>query len=63
MTNPIWLVKTRLALQQRSTAVAGVVPYKGMGDALSRIGREEGFKGYYKGLGPSLVLVSGRARV
>jgi hypothetical protein len=35
-----------------------VLPYRGFLDALVRIGREEGFKGYYKGLGPSLVLVS-----
>jgi solute carrier family 25 folate transporter 32 len=33
--------------------------YKGFLDALVRIGKEEGLRGYYKGLGPSLVLVSG----
>lgn len=32
--------------------------YRGFMDAIARIGREEGFRGYYKGLGPSLVLVS-----
>ena len=32
-------------------------PYRGMFDALVRIGKEEGWRGYYKGLGPSLVLV------
>lgn len=57
MTNPIWLVKTRLALQQR-TAIPGARPYKGMVDAFIKIGQTEGFRGYYKGLGPSLVLVS-----
>jgi solute carrier family 25 folate transporter 32 len=62
MTNPIWLVKTRLALQQRtSMAAAGAagssgVAYKGLLDAFARIGCEEGIKGYYKGFGPSLVL-------
>jgi len=33
--------------------------YRGFLDALLKIGREEGLRGYYKGLGPSLVLVSG----
>jgi hypothetical protein len=71
LTNPIWLVKTRLALQQRShqaaAAAAGAAAlkaggassggaYRGMLDALARIGREEGLRGYYKGFGPSLLL-------
>ncbi|KXZ44000.1 hypothetical protein GPECTOR_75g723 [Gonium pectorale] len=76
LTNPIWLVKTRLQLQRlplsgpaasAASAAAGaaaaagrhVLPYNGFLDALVRIGREEGLKGYYKGLGPSLVLVGG----
>ncbi len=58
VTNPIWLVKTRMALQQRAPA-AGIVPYKGLMDALVRIGKEEGIKGYYKGIGPSLLLQVG----
>jgi len=71
LTNPIWLVKTRLALQQRTDLAAAAVAsagtaaaskagtgmaYKGLFDAFARIGREEGFRGYYKGFGPSLVL-------
>jgi solute carrier family 25 folate transporter 32 len=70
LTNPLWLVKTRLALQQATPAAAGATaaaaaaaaaattarPYKGMVDALARIGREEGLRGYYKGLAPSLLL-------
>ncbi|GIL48205.1 hypothetical protein Vafri_4889 [Volvox africanus] len=70
LTNPIWLVKTRLQLQRlplaSAPAAAGVaaagaavhriVPYNGFLDAMIRIGREEGLRGYYKGLGPSLVL-------
>jgi solute carrier family 25 folate transporter 32 len=67
LTNPIWLVKTRLALQQRTDLVAAVAgaagkaagsstAYRGLFDAFARIGREEGIRGYYKGFGPSLVL-------
>jgi solute carrier family 25 folate transporter 32 len=73
VTNPIWLVKTRLTLQQSSarhkvdliapssspSSSAQVLParqYKGMADALVRIGKEEGLRGYFKGLGPSLIL-------
>eukprot|EP00878_Enallax_costatus_P022450 GHUV01023816.1.p1 GENE.GHUV01023816.1~~GHUV01023816.1.p1 ORF type:complete len:259 (+),score=76.07 GHUV01023816.1:458-1234(+) len=68
LTNPIWLVKTRLALQQRTvqlaglgaaaagTASAGGGAYKGIIDAFICIGRTEGLRGYYKGFGPSLVL-------
>ena len=109
VTNPIWVVKTRMALQKapRASSVAAeassraapaatyinmigtcAVPtayapahlcVKGGGvkrlsvpraegwrrwrlslfaDALVRIGREEGLKGLYKGVGPSLLLVS-----
>lgn len=67
LTNPIWLVKTRLALQQRTDLVATLAgaagkaagsstAYRGLFDAFARIGREEGIRGYYKGFGPSLVL-------
>jgi solute carrier family 25 folate transporter 32 len=58
LTNPIWLIKTRLALQQRGQlTAAGGVAYRGIADAFVRIGRSEGLRGYYKGFGPSLVLV------
>jgi hypothetical protein len=58
LTNPIWLIKTRLALQQRGQLAAAGGAYRGITDAFVRIGRSEGLAGYYKGFGPSLVLVS-----
>ncbi len=61
LTNPIWLIKTRMQLQSNAAAAAGgAVPYKGLWDALVQIGRTEGPRGYYKGLAPSLLLVSER---
>ncbi|WIA37881.1 hypothetical protein OEZ86_014728 [Tetradesmus obliquus] len=56
LTNPIWLMKTRLALQQRGSMAAAGGAYRGIADAFVRIGRAEGLAGYYKGFGPSLVL-------
>lgn len=59
LTNPIWVVKTRLALQGGALLGGSSVPsvrYTGFVDALVKVWREEGIRGYYKGLGPSLVL-------
>ena len=50
ITNPIWLVKTRLQLQPTY--------YKGLVDALTRIPREEGIFALYRGLFPALLLTS-----
>ncbi|GAB4819511.1 hypothetical protein N2152v2_006557 [Parachlorella kessleri] len=81
LTNPIWVVKTRLQLQRGGTlagqqaaagaklagsaltAAAGVAAapggnYRGFVDALTQIARQEGVRGLYKGLLPSLLLVS-----
>lgn len=55
LTNPIWLVKTRMQLQYDDPHA---VRYKGVFDALRTIGREEGIRGLYRGLGPSLLGVS-----
>ncbi len=66
ITNPIWVVKTRLALQHgggggaKISSMSGnvVAPYAGFFDAMGRIARTEGVTGLYKGFAPSLFLVS-----
>ncbi|CDF40797.1 unnamed protein product [Chondrus crispus] len=49
LTNPIWLMKSRVQLQAGATAGNPMV-YRGYGDAMVRIFREEGVAGFFKGL-------------
>lgn len=53
LTNPIWVVKTRLMLQS-GKEVAGMTHYKNTWDAFVKIYRTEGLKSFYSGLVPSL---------
>lgn len=55
ITNPIWIVKTRLCLQLDN---ANSLKYNGTVDCLSKIYQTDGIKGYYKGLLPGIFGVS-----
>ncbi|TYJ14266.1 hypothetical protein E1A91_A10G106400v1 [Gossypium mustelinum] len=52
-TNPIWLIKTRLQLQN---PLHQSRRYSGIYDALRTILREEGWTALYRGLGPGLLM-------
>ena len=70
VTNPIWVIKTRLQLQrgpgpkvsprlrQTVTHLRGkAAPYRGFVHAVRQIAKEEGARGFYKGVRASLLLV------
>lgn len=48
VTNPIWVVKTRLCLQYNSSCLASDKCYQGMIDALAKIYKTEGVRGLYR---------------
>ncbi len=65
LTNPLWLIKTRMQLQPTAAAAAAGVPkqpqvtsYTGLVHAVRVIVKEEGAAGLYKGLFPALLLTS-----
>ncbi|KAG6356160.1 hypothetical protein INS49_015547 [Diaporthe citri] len=51
ITNPLWLLRTRITSTDRHTAEA----YPNMRAGALRVYRGEGLKGFYKGLGTSLI--------
>lgn len=58
ITNPIWVVKTRMCLQYAATSSQTEVYYNGVIDGLIKLYRNEGIKGFYKGFVPGLFGVS-----
>ncbi|XP_063232729.1 solute carrier family 25 member 32-like [Bacillus rossius redtenbacheri] len=61
ITNPIWVVKTRLFLQYcdvNASKLPDAKQYNGMVDALYKIYVHEGFRGLYKGFVPGIFGVS-----
>lgn len=59
LTNPIWVVKTRLCLQYGAAEAKGNAgEYRGMIHALSQLYRSEGVRGLYRGFVPSMLGVS-----
>ncbi len=51
VTNPIWMVKTRMQLLADRTA--GQIAYNGYSEAIKAIMKEEGIGGFYRGLSAS----------
>lgn len=58
ITNPLWLLKTRLQTQHGVELGKSIPKYDGPLDAVKVIFREEGFFGFYKGIVPALFLTS-----
>ncbi|KAL0954101.1 hypothetical protein HGRIS_005248 [Hohenbuehelia grisea] len=57
-TNPIWVVKTRLQLSSRRAEAAGSARVAGSWATIKQIMREEGVRGFYKGLSASYLGVT-----
>eukprot|EP01062_Namystynia_karyoxenos_P076406 TRINITY_DN7484_c0_g1_i1.p2 TRINITY_DN7484_c0_g1~~TRINITY_DN7484_c0_g1_i1.p2 ORF type:complete len:370 (+),score=93.78 TRINITY_DN7484_c0_g1_i1:63-1112(+) len=59
VSNPLWLVKTRMQLQETGTpAACSTPPYRSLLHGLSSIVRAEGPRGLFTGLGPGLLMSS-----
>jgi solute carrier family 25 folate transporter 32 len=60
LTNPVWLIKTRMQLQMKHVAKERGMksPYTGMLDAGRTIVKEEGIMALYNGAFPALLLTS-----
>ncbi|XP_063694024.1 solute carrier family 25 member 32-like [Bolinopsis microptera] len=54
LTNPIWVIKTRMVLQASSKNTM----YRGLVDGLSQVARKEGLRGLYSGYLPGLFGIS-----
>ncbi|KAI0024424.1 mitochondrial carrier domain-containing protein [Xylariomycetidae sp. FL0641] len=54
LTNPVWVLKTRMV----STDAGAAGAYPGMAAGAARVWRAEGWRGFYRGLGVSLLGVS-----
>lgn len=55
ITNPLWVIKTRMCLQYSGdSALPESRRYSGIIDAVRKIFKTEGFKGFYKGLVPGM---------
>jgi len=54
LTNPVWVIKTRMLSSDKGAEGA----YPSMSEGIRRIWRSEGVRGFYRGLGVSLIGVS-----
>eukprot|EP00250_Pteridium_aquilinum_P001793 c12004_g2_i1 orf=316-1329(+) len=53
-TYPLDLARTMLAYQVKD-ATTGTIPYKGIKDVFSKVVKDSGYRGMYRGIGPTLI--------